>query len=351
MPYVFGVDGGASNSRAVLMTDRGRVVHYAKGPGVNYHEVGASQVTSTISRLFHESLQSARGRAEECKGICLGLAGAGQEQDHANLRPLFDSIFGGHKYMLMTDAEIALVSGTLSETGIIVIAGTGSMIFARNEERKEARVGGYGPLVSDDGSGYRIGLDALRAVIEVHDGIGKKTSLSKLVLEHFHCPSVNDLIHWVNSMAATREKIASVAPLAIQAADEGDLVADTIMNRHANRLALGVEAIHKKLEFLDRVDVVLSGGLLSETSFYSLLVKRKIHYLLPGANVIQPKMEPVLGATLYALSMAEIPIDEDILRTMRQSFKEALNKASLSTPPADRPQDSPQPIDDPAETR
>jgi len=326
MPYVFGVDGGGTNSRAILATDKGQVVSICKSPGVNYHDVGASKVLNTINRLFHESLENARARREECLGTCLGLAGVGRPQDHEILKPLFDEQFGSENYLLMSDAEIALVSGTLSEFGIIATAGTGSMIFGRNEEGHSGRVGGYGPVISDEGSGYQLSVHALRELVRVHDGFTHSTQLIKPVLEFLKLKHMDELIQWVNSPKATRDKIAALAPLVVKAANEDDPLADQVLNQQADQLVLGIELLHKKLKFSERVDVVLSGGMFNEASYYRQLARRKILYLLPGANVLAPKMDPCLGAALYAYSIANVPLNDDLLDILRRTYRECMNQ-------------------------
>lgn len=326
MPYVFGVDGGASSCRSILVTDQGRVVHIGKGPGVNYHEIGASNVSNTISRLFQDALKAAHARPAECLGICAGLAGVGRKQDHDMLSPLFDDLFGKENYLLLSDAEIALAGGALSESGVIVQVGTGSIIYGRNEEQKTSRIGGYGPLISDDGSGYRIAIQALRALAQYHDGLGISTLLYDLILEAIKAKDFNEMVTWLYSPAASREVIASIAPLVVRAASEDDPKADEILNQEADQLALGVEALCKKLDLPDRVNVVLSGGLFSEASFFGQIVRRKIRYLLPGANVIAPILDPVLGAALYAMTIADISLDQDILDTVKRTYNETLQQ-------------------------
>ncbi len=336
MPYVFGVDGGASQCRAILMTTHGRVVYLGKGPGVNYHETGASQMSSTIKRLYHEALKSAHAREDECRAVCLGLAGSGRPQDHAILRPLFDTLFGKDAYLLMSDAEIALTSGTFSEYGIIIIAGTGSMIFGRNQEGRDGRIGGYGPLLSDEGSGYRIAQEGLRAAIKAYDETAIPTRMKDAFLKYLEFQTVSELIDWVNSEAATRKKIAALAPLVIKAADENDPSADDILNWQADALALGVETLKKRLELPGRFDVVLSGGLLKHAVSFSQLIKRKILYLTPGARVASPKMEPVAGAALYALSFANVSIDDDLMDSIKRSYQEHAQAAKVE-PPSNTP--------------
>lgn len=332
MPYAFGVDGGASKSRAVLLTTRGEVLHIARGPGVNYHEAGAQNAVATLSRLFKQCLEASRARAEECAGMCFGLAGVGRPRDKETLTPLLDSVFRKDAFLLYSDAEIALASGTLSESGILVIAGTGSMVFGKTEDGGKARCGGHGPLLSDEGSGYRIGLDGLRAAVRAHDGVDEPTPLSARLPEHLKLNSMDELIGWVNSNAATREKIAALAPLAVRAAEEDDPAADRIVHAHADALAVRVSAVHKKLRMPPRVDVVLSGGLLRNSAFYRQLVQRKILYLLPGAGVMAPKLEPVLGAALYALAKAGVEIDNGLLDIMKRTHQECAHKLETVKP-------------------
>lgn len=337
MPYVFGVDGGASQCRAVLLTTQGRVVYLGKGPGVNYHETGASQMVSTIKRLYHEALKSAHSTGNECRAACLGLAGVGRPQDHAIVRPLFDTLFGKDSYLLMSDAEIALTSGTFSESGIIIIAGTGSMIYGRNKDGRDGRIGGHGPFLSDEGSGYRIAQQGLRAVVRAEDGVAIPTQLREAFLKHFEFKSVTELIDWVNSEAATRKKVASLAPLVTSAADENDPAAEEILDREADALALGVQTLFTRLELPSRFDVILSGGLLSTVSSYTQLLKRKIQYLTPGAVISPPKMAPVIGAALYALSFADVQIDDDLLDTIKRSYQERIQEMK-NEGPSEQPQ-------------
>ncbi len=342
MPYVFGVDGGGSTSRAILITDSGRVVHVAKGPGVNYHEVGASSVTATITRLYKESLEAAHARQDECRGICLGLAGVSREQDRAILIPLFDEQFGKTTYLLLSDAEIALTSGTLSESGIVIIAGTGTIIYGRNSQGREGRVGGHGPLLSDEGGGYRIALNGLRAIVRFHDGFEGETVIRKYVLDHLKLKTVEELVPWVYTQTTNRRKIASLAAFVMQAANEDDPLAEEIIDLEADQLALGVEVLKKKLEFPDCFDVVLSGGLFSSSSYYRQIVRRKILYLLPGANVVSPQLDPVIGAGLYALHNAGITIDNDMLDTIRRTYREQIQAtATQVSAKKESPKESP----------
>ncbi len=343
MPYVFGVDGGASNSRAVLSTLQGEVLYTANGPGVNYHECGAEKAASTLHRLFQDCLEGARARVDECKGLCFGLAGIGREKDHSILMPVLEQKFTAGSFILTSDAEIALTSGSLSDQGILIIAGTGSMVYGKTEGGLTARAGGYGPLLSDEGSGYRIGLEAMRATVKDEEGIGLPTALTQKLYSVLNFRGLDDLVQWSVSGNAGKEKIASLAPLVIRTAEEEDPVAEEILYQQADQLALYVEAVYKKLEMPERVDVILAGGILDQASFYWQIIRRKIIYLIPGAHVMAPKLEPVLGAILFGMSHARIKIDSDIINSLRRSHAEYKQKHTAlprSTPSEPVEQDS-----------
>lgn len=326
MPYAFGVDGGASNSRAVLATLQGEVLHTAKGPGVNYHVCGSQSAVNTLHKLFEECLDSARAKAGECRGLCFGLSGIGRDHDQEVMTPILNQKFQSGSYILTSDAEIALSGGSLSDQGILVIAGTGSMVYGRSESGIVARAGGHGALISDEGSGYRIGLEALRAISRDEEELSIPTVLKEKVYEVMGFRGLEDLVQWANSGQATKDKIAAFAPLVLNAADDNDPVADEILHQQADQLALYVESVYNRLQTPDRVDVILTGGILDQASNYWQIVRRKIMYLIPGAHVSAPKLEPVLGAVLYGLSHAKVEINSDLISTLRRTFLETSQK-------------------------
>jgi N-acetylglucosamine kinase-like BadF-type ATPase len=323
MPYAFGVDGGASNSRAVLATLQGEVLHTANGPGVNYHVCSSQSAVNTLHKLFQECLEGARAKESECKGLCFGLSGIGREHDHTVMTPILNQKFTTGTYILTSDAEIALSGGSLSDQGILVIAGTGSMVYGRSETGIVARAGGHGALLSDEGSGYRIGIEALRAVIRDEEELSIPTKLKKYIYEEMGFQGLEDTVQWANSGQAPKDKIASLAPLVIKAADEGDPAADEILHQQADQLALYVESVYNRLHTPDRVDIILTGGVLDQASNYWQIVRRKIMYLIPGAHVSAPKLEPVLGAVLYGLSHAKVEINSDLISTLRRTFADS----------------------------
>src|SRR5581483_5378036 len=121
--------------------------------------------------------------------------------------------------------------------GVALVAGTGSMAFARAPDGRTARAGGWGYLLGDEGSGYALALAALRAVVRDADGRGPATRLTSRLLAHFGAVLAQDLVRLVYGGGVDRAALAAVAPYVLEAAAAGDEVAAEIMAGQAEELA------------------------------------------------------------------------------------------------------------------
>jgi N-acetylglucosamine kinase-like BadF-type ATPase len=195
------------------------------------------------------------------------------------------------------DAHIALAAGTEAREGIVLIAGTGSVAYGRDASGGEDRVGGWGYLLGDEGSGYEIGRRALTAVLRQFDGRGPQTALTELVLNAYRLPEPTALIPLVYGEQASREQVARAARLVFEAAAMGDAVAQSLLEHAAGELASHVVALLQKMNFTaQRVHVVLAGGLFfADSPLQGLLAAR-----LPEHVELRPGQPPVLGALRLA---------------------------------------------------
>src|SRR5690606_32133686 len=149
-----------------------------------------------------------------------------------------------------------------SGPGLLVIAGTGSVAWGRAEDGRAARAGGWGHLLGDEGSGYALGLEALRAVVRAHDGRAPETTLRDAVLSHARARAPEELIAW--AATAAKADIAALAPRVAAAAREGDAAARAIVDRAAHDLAGHIRALHARLgPWSAPPAVAMTGGLLA----------------------------------------------------------------------------------------
>src|SRR5262249_43297302 len=145
--------------------------------------------------------------------------------------------------------------------GIVIIAGTGSIVYGRNAAGEAARAGGWGHMIGDEGSGYWIGREALAAVMRAGDGRGPATDLTAEILSHFAGDDLSRLPRIVYDRGTPRAAVAEVGPIVQRMADAGDAVATRILERAADELVLAAESVASRLEMRgDAFTFSLSGG-------------------------------------------------------------------------------------------
>jgi N-acetylglucosamine kinase-like BadF-type ATPase len=210
-----------------------------------------------------------------------------------------------HSY---NDSIAALASGTAGHLhGLVVIAGTGQMAKGLNQRNlhhptlpREWTCGGNGGLV-DDGSGFGIALDTIRAAFQAADGMGPDTPILADVLAHVKGRTAEDIVPWMYNTFSWGH-VATVAPIAFKWAAQ-DAVAMAIIRKHAAYLVRAAVTIVRKLGF-DReeaVPVVLCGGIL-EHQLMAELVSAEVRKELPNAAITHPLVDPAHGAALLAIT-------------------------------------------------
>src|SRR3954469_6791951 len=188
--HVLGIDAGGTKTVCLLADAQGAVVSAGRGPGANLHTAGEF----AVEKVLHEAMEEALGdRAITPAAICLGIAGVDREDEMRIVRAIMRRIGYKSRTLVVNDALIALVAGARDAPGIVMIAGTGSIVYGRNANGEAARAGGWGHMIGDEGSGYWIGREAVAAVMRAADGRGPATRLSEVILTHFGVGDVSRL--------------------------------------------------------------------------------------------------------------------------------------------------------------
>jgi N-acetylglucosamine kinase-like BadF-type ATPase len=239
-----------------------------------------------------------------------GLTGAGRPADQQRMREAFldhlrkEGLPSEH-VAIESDARIALEGAFKGSAGIILIAGTGSIAFGKTQEGEVFRVGGWGRVLGDEGSGYSIGRDALNLVTRNLDGRGKETLLTKLVADRF---GLKDQESIIQAVYRGNFDIASVAPLVIEAANLHDTESERVLNRAAFELTEHIRTLTFILEGATRaarqkIPLSFVGSLLDKQTTLSKIVKHKIEFSIPQITVVRPQATPAFGAVLMALRL------------------------------------------------
>lgn len=310
--YYIGIDGGSTTSTGLLAREDLRVLHRASAGCANYHLAGLPGTERTLLSLIESLCSAAEVSPEEIEGFCFALSGVSRAEDFRNIERLLRRHRIEKKSRIIPDFEAALLGGTTKEAGIVVISGTGSVVFGRNRSGKTKKVCGHGHLIGDPGSGYDIGIRALRAVIAAGEGRGEKTKLAARILNEISLNGEEDVVPWLHSVDDPKLATARLAATVISVAEEGDKVAGEILRSAAGELAdLATFAADSLGLTGEPFDVVLCGGVFENNPRYFHLMESLLSDRIPVANPMRAESEAAFGALIAFLGRpASTPTDK-----------------------------------------
>jgi N-acetylmuramic acid 6-phosphate etherase len=313
--FFIGIDLGGSGTRAVLATADGEVLAAGRGGPSGAH--GGAAGRRHIERALASALAPIAAR--------VGTAAC---RVHVGVRGL--SIPGRREAVLLdlsvrlpqadvhisNDATIAMWGGLAAGEGVAVLAGTGSIAMARSGDGREARSGGYGYLVGDEGSAFWLGREAIAACLRALDGRSQPTLLRDLVCQVTQQRTPQDLIGWLYAGQDQVPRLAGLAPLVSRAAEADDPVAMSLMGRAARDLADLADAAARQAwpsQIPEALPIACCGGVWAagdvlRQPFASALVQR-----LPLVKVCEPRLAPVGGAILLAMGARETPLAANVV--------------------------------------
>lgn len=295
-PLVVGVDGGGSRTRVLLADAHGTVLARAEGPASALHPGEESVAADVIKVLIADVLAMAE-RTDTRPAVCVvGVAGAGQERAAQALWSALASRRVADDVSVQPDAVIALDDAFGDAAGLLLVAGTGSVAFARAPDGRLERCGGWGPQVGDEGSAAWLGRRALSVITAAHDGREPETALTGAVLTALELESMEALIPWAADV--TPAALAALAPVVAQVAATGDLRANALVSLCVEELVLHVRTLARRC-FVDEraaVPVALAGGLLAKGSLVRKRLEQRLKSAVPGAAVRAEEVDAARGA-------------------------------------------------------
>jgi len=290
MEYFIGIDGGGTGSRLVSINRERGIIGRGFGGATNIASIGREAVSSNIMALFAQLGSD----IDECKGICIGSAGATVGENRQFLKDIFRNMGYAGEVSICNDGELMLLAETGGDAGAILISGTGSVAYAIDRFGTRHRAGGFGHIVDDGGSGYRIGMDAIKAVKYAFDGRGPETLLSGLIqidIDFIYGPDFD------------KAEIAKLAILVRDAAGLGDAVAMEIESRAAGELVLLASAVITRAGLAEEPHkLVISGSVILNNQNIRDMFESEMHRKFPIVEIVEPCQSPELGAALLAHS-------------------------------------------------
>ncbi|GIO33458.1 N-acetylmuramic acid/N-acetylglucosamine kinase [Paenibacillus albilobatus] len=331
------VDGGGTKCLAVFADIEGRMLASGKAGSCNYQGTGREAAALELTRAIREAKRRLAASATGCKPpaseaepasleqkktvniaedgplhvtcAVFGVAGLDTEHDRQVIEEMVREALAhtqvtADRIVVENDGIAALLGATGGAPGILIIAGTGSIVYGINAQGQSARAGGWGHRVGDEGSGYWIGKQAIRAALRGFDGRGGHTALTGKLLLHLGLRNEEELFNWVYSAEYSVDKTAELARLVTEAEREGDETARLILETAADELLLGARSVLNKLGMAAApFTVILQGGVLQNNPLVRNRLADGFRSVSPQAQIDEAKKEPIDGVIAQGVQL------------------------------------------------
>ena len=325
MRFFLGIDGGQTATKSILADASARVLGVGRGGPAIHLKDGATR--EHARRVLHEAIHGALERAglpDTTEVACAFLGFSGVSGPEAPAAKTYCEVvqeqFAVRSIFIDHDARTALAGAIPSMTGVISIAGTGSIAFAMNANGASARAGGWGYLLGDPGSAYEIGRQALAAVALAHDGTGPSTMLSSMLLQALDIRDVPEITQAVYRDASPKLRIASVCSTVAAAAASGDEVAIRIFEEAGHGLGSMACAAARKLTPLPSLTFSGVGGVFESGDLLWKPYRESVLSEYQQAQVVSPVFPPLVGALILALRKGQVDTPQESLERIRLSY-------------------------------
>ena len=300
--WYIGIDSGGSKTELLAENSQHGEPVQIMGPAAHLQHMSPGETAGVIAGLIRQLLESER--EPEIVALCAGIAGAGRPEGQEQVAGRLQEALGtaappADRLQIVHDGVVALEAAFEGESGLITITGTGSLALARTPGGQLKRAGGWGYLLGDNGSGLALGRRGLRAVAAAYDG-GPATRLTEKVAVAHDIRGLDDLI---NTIYQPSWPLQEVAPLVLEAAEEGDDMAHTALRKETTLLAQQVRWLAGRCGAI-KPQIAPLGGLAGEP-LYRRAYTRALHRELPDWSVRKPAHRPAVGALRLARKLAE----------------------------------------------
>ena len=294
--YYAGWDGGGTKTLCRVLYQDGTAPQPFTAGALNPNGTVAGQCEATVADLLRNM--------DACRMLCIGAAGISNPATRVHLQNALQA-GGYHGPVTFTgDQQTALYGALGGPGGIVLIAGTGSICYGQSTDGREARSGGWGSLMDDEGGGFALGRDALAAVVRAEDGRIAPTVLHDAVFEALQVGAVRELIGKIYAPGFGKREVAALAPLVGAAAEQGDAAALQIVEKAGRELALLVRPVAEKLG-LQSARIAFAGSVLQKCAPVRSAAQAQLQTLLPQLILAEPQGDAAAGAVLLARCKTE----------------------------------------------
>ena len=295
MKYYLGIDGGGSKTTAIICDENLNLVSRFVGESINFNSVGMEEARKNLKATVDGAFD---GKGIKLSAAFIGMSAIAERADDEFTKKLCDGIIDCDKITMDSDVYIGLEAMRCDGAAAMVISGTGSMAVGRLADGEIIHTGGWGYILGDEGSGYAIAIDALRAAICGYEGSAPETLLTDAIKEYYQVDDMMKLIDIFYDPPMPRSEIAKLAPIFFRCA-ENDAVANGIVEKHAKLLADTVSALLRKMP--SGTPLGLWGGIFENYEKFRTLFSSIISERFPETKINVLEYAPEYGAVFAAI--------------------------------------------------
>lgn len=312
MAYYVSADGGGSKLNVMLFDEKMNLLGKGRAGGVNLTQTSmedcCANVCSSLDQMF------AHGTPERIERLYITFVGPKSVFiDELQRRTSVGEVIINH------EGEAGMWAARLRLKGVLALSGTGSGVSIYTDEGRWDGVGGWGPILGDEGSGSWIGQQALHAAVRQISGWAPETQILPMIMEEWNINEPREMVRRVHKAAAPFRQVASLTKIVGRAAAAGDAVALEILGEAAHFMALQTDSLFRKVKPAeDFMRITLCGGAWKAHPYMFEKYRQEVMDMYPAAVVRRPLFEHVCAGPARLLIESGMPRLEAIALMQRQ---------------------------------
>lgn len=319
------IDGGQTSTKALVSRLDGTVIGSGRGSASDHFHIegGIEKNRRAIHGAINAALADAGAAADQVASIALGLTGCPPEGEPR--KPVYEivgEVVSPEQIWIGADYITNLTGASAGGPGVVLVAGGGAISYGITADGREALAGGFGYLLGDEGSAFKIGVAAIQAASKANDKRGEPTALERIVCDYFEVANIRQVTRIVYRAGFQRDRISLLTPLVAKAADDGDLVALHILSdagRSIGELAVGVA--RQLFQPHEQVNIYYTGGVFNiGTNLFGSLIG-ELSEGIENWQLLDPRFQPAVGGLILAARGLGVSVDETWLSRVEATTK------------------------------
>jgi N-acetylglucosamine kinase-like BadF-type ATPase len=308
------IDGGQTSTKALVARLDGTVIGSGRGSASDHFHIegGIEKNRRAIHGAIRAALEDANASADQVASIALGLTGCPPEGEPR--RPVYDivdEIVRPEQIWIGADYITNLTGASAGGPGVVLVAGGGAISYGITSDGREALAGGFGYLLGDEGSAFKIGVAAIAAASKANDRRGEATALEQMVCDYFEIDNIRQVTRIVYKAGFQRDRISLLTPLVAKAAADGDRIARKILHDAGTSIAEMAVGIARQLFQPDEpVNIYYTGGVFNIGEPIFSAMRDVLNGAIPHWTLHDPRFQPAVGGLILAARGLGIDTDE-----------------------------------------